>query len=337
MNLDRFVARHQPTWLRLEDLARRNPGALSSDQIATFVADYQRTSTHLSMARTTYADPDLIARLSQLVASSGAVLYGSRPRTTSAVVRFFTETFPGALWHLRWYILIATLIFMGVAVGLGVWVAQSPRALDAAISPAIQDALIEGDFANYYSENPSSQFAAEVGFNNIQVGFLAFAVGIAAGLPTVYVLVSNAANVGLAGGLFHARGVAEVFWGLITPHGLIELTAVFVAAGMGLALGWSWMDPGDRTRGESLREQASRAITVVLGLVVIFGVAALIEGFVTGSPLPTWFRVGIGVVVEAAFLAYWLILGRSAGSRGLTGTLGQADRAVWDPVPPRGV
>lgn len=333
VNLDRFVALHQPTWQRLEALAARNPASLSADEIATFTADYQRASTHLSMARRTYADPDLTARLSQLVATAGATLYGSRPRTLAAIGRFATETFPAAMWHLRWHVAAAAAIFLGVAFGLGAWVATSPAALDAAIPPAVQDALVAGDFVEYYSDRPSGQFFAEVGLNNIQVGFLAFVVGIAAGLPTVYVLVLNAANVGFAGGLFHARGVAEVFWGFITPHGLLELTAVFVAAGTGLALGWSWIAPGDRSRGAALRDQASRAITVIAGVAVVFVISAVVEGFITGAPLPTWFRVGVGVVVEVAFLTYAWVLGRGAAARGLTGTLGQADRPAWDPVP----
>jgi uncharacterized membrane protein SpoIIM required for sporulation len=333
VNLDRFVALNQPTWQRLSDLAGRRPDDLTADDIAQFIDDYQRTSTHLSTARRAYGDPALTARLSRLVATAGSTLYGTRARTLASIGRFATETFPAAMWHLRWYVLTATAIFMGVAVGLGAWVAVSPRALEAAIPLAVQDALIAGDFVEYYSDRPSGQFFAEVGLNNIQVGFLAFAVGIAAGLPTVYVLVINAANVGFAGGLFHARGVAEVFWGFITPHGLLELTAVFVAAGMGLALGWAWIDPGELTRGEALRRQASRAVTVVTGVAVVFVIAAVIEGFVTGAPLPTWFRVGVGVVAEVAFLAYAWILGRRAASQGLTGTLGQADRPLWDPVP----
>jgi uncharacterized membrane protein SpoIIM required for sporulation len=333
VDLDRFVALHQPMWLRLEALAARRPSTLSADDIATLVADHHRASTHLSTARRTYDDPDLTARLSRLVATAGATLYGTRPRTRAAVVRFATETFPAALWHLRRHIAVATAVFLGVAVGLGAWVATSPRALDAGIPPAVQDALVAGDFVEYYTEHPSAQFAAEVGLNNIQVGFLAFAVGIAAGLPTVAVLILNAANVGLAGGLFHARGVEAVFWGSITPHGLLELTAVFVAAGAGLALGWAWIDAGDLPRGESLRREASRAVVVVTGLVVVFGLAALIEGFVTGSPLPTWLRVGVGVAAEAVFLAYWLVLGRAAARRGLTGTMAQADRPLWDPPP----
>lgn len=330
MNLDRFVAAHQPTWARLEELAARDPGGLTAAEVREMVSAYQRATTHLSTARTTLRDRELTTRLSQLVATAGASVYGTRPRTWQAVRRFFTETFPAAMWHQRWPIAVSTVIFLGVAFGLGAWTASSPRALDAAIPEAVQDALVAGDFVEYYSDRPSGQFFAEVGLNNIQVGFLAFAAGILGGLPTVMLLVVNAANVGLAGGLFHARGVGEVFWGFITPHGLLELTAIFVAAGTGLALGWSWIDPGDRPRGESLRAQASRAITIVAGLIVVFGVAALIEGFVTGAPLPTWFRVGIGVVAEVAFLTYAWTFGRDAAAAGLTGTLRQADRALWD-------
>ena len=48
----------------------------------------------------------------------------------------------------------------------------------------------------------------------------------------------------------HDRG--DLFFGLIMPHGLLELTAVFVAAGVGLRLFWAWVAPGDRTRSQSL-------------------------------------------------------------------------------------
>ena len=48
-----------------------------------------------------------------------------------------------------------------------------------------------------------------------------------------------------------AAGRADVFYGLLLPHGLLELTIIFVAAGAGLRLGWSWIAPGPRTRASS--------------------------------------------------------------------------------------
>ena len=108
----------------------------------------------------------------------------------------------------------------------------------------------------------------------------------------------------------HDRG--SLFFGLILPHGLLELTAVFVAAGVGLRLFWAWVDPGARTRVQSVAHEGRSAAAVALGLVLVLLVSGVIEAFVTPSGLPTWARIGIGVVAEAAFFAYVFVLGRRA-------------------------
>jgi uncharacterized membrane protein SpoIIM required for sporulation len=137
------------------------------------------------------------------------------------------------------------------------------------------------------------------------------------------VLVLNGLNVGVAAGLFHAAGDAGRFYALILPHGLLELTAIFIAGGAGLRLGWAGIAPGDRTRADALLEEGRRAVVIVMGLVLVFLVAGLIEGYVTGQPWPTTVRVGIGAVVWAAFTAWIVVAGRAAAARGLTGALGE--------------
>lgn len=67
---------------------------------------------------------------------------------------------------------------------------------------------------------------------------------------------------------------------------------------------------------------------IVLGLIVAFAVAGTIEGFVTGSGLPTFFRVGLGVVVASAFWLYIVTQGRIAAARGFTGLLSEEDAAI---------
>jgi uncharacterized membrane protein SpoIIM required for sporulation len=326
LDIDRFVATNQPAWDRLAALTARGGrglGRLSAAELDELVRLYQRVSTHLSYARTYYRDPALTVTLTRLVSRAGALVYGTRPRTLGAVTRFFAVTFPAAVWHSRRFVLAAAVLFFVPALAMGIWIANSDAALDASAPEAVREAYVQEEFEDYYSSEPAAAFASQVFTNNVQVAILAFAVGIAVCLPTAFVLASNGANVGVAAGLFSAAGQEGRFWGLILPHGLLEITAICVAAAAGLRLGWSLVDPGDRSRSAALAEEGRRAIVVVVGLILVFGIAGLIEATVTGSGLPTWFRVGIGVAVEAAFCAYVVVLGRGAEAAGITGTLGE--------------
>jgi uncharacterized membrane protein SpoIIM required for sporulation len=315
VDLDRYITEHRPAWDRLVHLARRGRrGAhrLEPAELDELVQLYQRVSGHLSHARATYADPSLDALLTRLVADANAAIYGARSSARTAVRDFVLVTFPAAVWRIRHFVLAAAVLTLVPAFAVGMWIANSDAALDASAPEAVRAAYVEEDFEAYYSSEPASQFAAEVTFNNIQVSITAFAIGILACIPTAVILAFNGANVGMAGGLFHAVGEWERFWGLILPHGLLELSAVIVAGGAGLRLGWTLIDPGDRPRVQALTEEGRQAVLVVLGLIGAFVVAGLIEGFVTGSPLPTLVRVGIGVLVEVAFITYIVRLGQAA-------------------------
>ena len=326
MDVDRFIARNSATWARLDALARQGGGRLSPVEVQELVALYQQTSSHLSHARTERADPALVARLTRLVASAAAVIYSTRSRSLVGIARFFTTSFPAAVWHARRFVVAAALLLLVPALVVGAWVATSDVALDAAGPEAVREAYVEDDFEAYYSSAPAGQFATQVTVNNIQVSILAFAAGVLVCVVTAFILAFNGANIGVAAGLFAAAGEQPKFWGLILPHGLLELSAVIVAGAAGLALGWAIVAPGDRTRTDALAEEGRRAAVIVLGLVLAFVVAGTIEGFVTPSGLPTWTRVTVGSSAFVAFWSYALLLGRSAASRGYTGAFGEHDR-----------
>jgi len=316
VDIDAFIATHRAGWDRLAALVAmaEHGRPLSADEVDELVRGYERTSTHLSIARTRYGDHALTADLTRRVGRARALIYGTPMGTWRDAVRFLTHAFPGAVWDARRAIAVSFVLFMGPAVVLAVWLAASPRALDVAAPPALREAYVEEDFEEYYRSQPSAQFASFVTTNNIRVSLLAFAGGVLACVPTALVLISNGANGGAAAGLFAAAGQLPRFWGLILPHGLLELTAVFIAGGAGLRLGWTLIAPGDRPRSVALAAEGRRSVAIVVGLAAAFVVAGIVEGFVTGSPLPTWARVGIGVVVEALFVGYLLAYGPPAAA-----------------------
>lgn len=330
MDIDRFIAANAPSWERLSVLtasARRSARHLSADELDELVRLYQRASAHLSYARTYHRDQALTARLTGIVAAAGAVVYGTRPRTARSLVDFATATFPAAVWHVRRFVVVAALLLVVPFAVVATWIANSDRALEASGPAAVRAAYVERDFEDYYSSGPAAAFAANVFTNNVRVAALAFAAGILLCVVTAGLLAYNGAAVGVAAGLFAAAGQPGRFWGLILPHGMLELSAVVVAGAAGLSLGWAVIVPGERTRRDSLAEQGRRSVTIVLGLVFAFLAAGLIEGFVTGRPWPTWLRVAIGAAVWSAFTTYVVVLGRSAAKRGLTGLLGEDPRA----------
>ena len=331
MDLDAYVSAHRDEWARLEQLSRAR--RLSGAQADELIGLYQRVATQLSVVRSAAPDPALVGRLSTLVARGRSAATGSHDPAWRDVSRFFVETFPAALYRTRrWWGLVA-LASVLMAVGVGWWVASSPSVQSAVASPAEIKALVQNDFENYYSEYAAGSFAAKVWTNNAWVAAQCIAFGVF-GLPVLYVVGSNAVNVGLTGGLMAANDRLDLFFGLILPHGLLELTAVFVAAGTGLRLFWAWIEPGPRTRAQALGAEGRAAASVVLGLVVVLAISGVIEAFVTPSPLPTWARIGIGVVAEVAFLTYVFTLGRRAVAAGRTGDLDA--ELVGDALPARG-
>ena len=332
MDIDHFIARNGPSWDRLDELssrAGRGFRRLTPAEIDELVETYQRVSSHLSHARAAYGDQALTARLTRTVGRASGVIYASRPRTARAVSDFFAWRFPAAVWQSGRFVAVSAALLLVPALAIGTWIALSDEALEVSAPEEVRAAYLEEDFEDYYSSEPATQFATEVTVNNIQVAIMAFATGVLLCLPVVYILVSNGASLGFAGGLFGDAGELGKFFGLILPHGLLELTAVIVAGAAGLRLGWAVIAPGDRTRGQALGDEARRAGVIALGLVLAFAVAGLIEGFVTGRGVPTAQRVGIGVAAEAAFVSWVVVQGRAATARGVTGALGELDRG-WD-------
>jgi len=316
VDLDAYVLAHAHEWQRLEQLVHR--GRLDGAESDELVDLYQQVATHLSVVRTSAPDPSLVAHLSSLLAKARNKAVGTRVSTWRGFASFFTERFPAALYRLRWWWLGCLAANVVVIAVMMLWLLDHPNVEQSLLSPSEIDQLVNNDFEGYYSEYAASHFAAQVWINNAWVTALCIAFGIL-GFPVIYLLFNNIVNLAIIGSIMHRHDHGQLFWGLILPHGLLELTAVFVAGGVGLRLFWSWIEPGQLTRGQSIAREGRTAGTVALGLVAVLFVSGLIEAFVTPSGLPTWARVGIGITAEAAFMTYVFVLGRQAFHRGATG------------------
>jgi uncharacterized membrane protein SpoIIM required for sporulation len=333
MDLDVFVSAHRAEWDRLDALLRRQrhlTGA-ETDELVTL---YQRTATHLSLIQSSAPDPQLTGRLSQLVARARGAVTGTRRATWRDVTRFLAHGFPAAVYKARHWWVPTALLSAAVAALLGWWIGTHPEVQSTIAAPAELRELTRpgGQYESYYSTHPAASFAAQVWTNNAWAAALCLILGVFLGLPVIWVLFQNMLNLGVGFGLMSSAGRLDTFLGLVLPHGLLELTAVFVAAGTGLRLGWTLVDPGPRTRRTALAEEGRAAIGMAIGLALVLFVSGAIEGFVTPSGLPTWARVTIGVLAELAFLVYVYVLGGRAARAGETGDVEAAERSATVPT-----
>ena len=321
MDLDAFTKTHSSEWERLRALAkqRRLTGAEADDLTRL----YQLVATHLSTVRSVAPDPAIISKLSGILSDARARLSGAHEPGWSDVKRFALISLPAALFRIRWWSLWVIIISVTIAVVSGLTVFNNPDALASLGTPAERELYVNEAFESYY--DPGAGFAGVVWTNNAWIAALCVALGIS-GIGPVYVLVNNAVSVGAIGGMMAHYDRLDIFFALITPHGLLELTAVFVAGAAGLKIFWTIIDPGPRPRARALAEEGRALFTVAIGLAGALAVSGLIEGFVTGSGMFWWLKILIGAIALAAFWAYIFYFGSRAVADGETGDL-EADKA----------
>lgn len=311
MDVDAYSARNRHLWARLDTLSRQR--TLTGAETDELVQLYRRTSQHLARLQTHSPEPELVAGLSAVIARARGRIVGSAPNTWTEVVRFVTHGFPGAVYRaLGWWLAVA-VVFLSVAAGFAVWIANDRSARETLGLQGDTAVLTApgGAFETYYTEHSNDAFAALVWTNNAWVSALALFLGVLI-VPVLYLLFMNALNIGITAGLMAEAGRLESFFGFLLPHGMLELTAIFIAGGAGLKLGWTLIDPGRLSRTEAVARQGRATAAVALGLVPTLLVAGLLEGFVTPSALPAPARIAIGLAAEAAFLAYIFIAGSRA-------------------------
>jgi len=327
VDVDAFVLAHRPTWDRLETLVKRRR-RLTGAEVDELVDLYQRVSTHLSMVRSASTDALLIGRLSGLVARARSAVTGAHAPLWSEFIRFFTVSFPVVVYQAwRWW--LGTAIgFLFVSVLVALWISGNHELQSSLKTPSEIEQLVNHDFVSYYSEHPAGSFFSQVWLNNWWVSVQCIAAAILLGIPIPWMLFQNALNLGANAALMFDAGKGDVFLSLIIPHGLLELTAVFLSGAVGMRLGWSVVSPGNRPRAQVLAERGRAVVAVAIGLCGVLLVSAVIEAFVTPAPLPTAVRIGIGIAAEIAFLAYIFHFGRKAARAGETGDVDDAPDVV---------
>ena len=312
----RFRQEREAGWRELERMVDRALGrglkALNQDELRRLPVLYRSTLSSLAVARQTALDRALIRYLEGLSTRAYLAVYGSRRPVRRPLRRFVLRTIPDEVRALFGELLVATLVFaLGIAVACALTLMDSEwyyafmsPGMAQGRTPLAQTAELRD--ALYSGGSGLSVFASALFTHNAKIGMLAFALGFAAGIPTVLLLFTNGLTLGAFVALYAERGLLPQLLGWLLPHGVPEITAMLLCAAAGLALGRAIVFPGTSRIRDSLRRAGRRAALVVMGATLLFAAAGLVEGVFRQSVHNDVVRYGV-----AAFNLAWVLLWRA--------------------------
>lgn len=282
---------------------------LNKKEIDELIILYNQISNNLAYSRTNYGNSEITQYLNKLAASAHVIIYSSSKLQIKDFFYFIGVGFPCLFRkHLKVFI-ISTLIF--ILSGFFVFVLTSINQENAyAFIPAQMADNLRNE-GNIEEGNKLIQ-SVFIGTNNIKACFTAFALGITLGVGTIYVLYTNGVMLGCLAGITLNKGQAAFFWSLILPHGISELFAIFVCGAAGLIIGYSLINPGNLTRGQSLIKNGREAVLLVIGCIPILIVSAIIEGYFTPLNISYIYKYMFSVMMLILVVLYIALPGRKA-------------------------
>ena len=87
-------------------------------------------------------------------------------------------------------------------------------------------------------------------------------------------------------------------------HGVTELFAVTLAGAAGIRIGWMLAFPGEKSRLAAAADAGRIGATVMVGAVVMLGMAGLLEGFGRQMISSTALRYGVALATALVWAAY---------------------------------
>jgi len=272
---------------------------------------YRRSCEHLALAQARAYPIHLTQRLEAITQRAHRLIYRRHDYGAARLKQLVLVDFPQSVRAHRWYLLVATLLFAGpmLAVGLATY-------LDPGFILHLGDAQQAQEYDSMYNENSRAlgrsrdastdwQMFGYYVMHNIGIGFQCFAGGLFAGIGSVFFLVFNGVQIGGVAGYLTARGHTENFYSFVVTHGAFELTAIVLSGAAGLRLGYALLAPGRRTRLAALQHAAGDAIVVVYGVIGMLVAAAAVEAFWSSARwVPPEVKYGVGAACWLLVIAY---------------------------------
>ncbi len=318
MKVVELLKQRRNNWQQLEMMCGRlenhRKSKIPAADLTRFASLYRATCADLALADAYQLPPNTVLYLHRLVGRAHNQLYRSRRFQTATWARMLLKEVPQRVvndrcvqtaFALFW---VVFLISASLAIDATTW----PNFAEEMISRPMLDQM-ESSFSQPMSSRSGIGSPVMASFyieHNTGIGLQCFAGGLLL-IPGLIITIFNAAHLGAAFG-YMARPEVSVgtnFYDFVTAHGPFELTAIVLSSGAGLRLGLAWIQTKGMRRTDSLRYHARESMPLMGAAMVMFFLAALLEGFLSPTAAPYWIKALVAAASSGALTVYFVILG----------------------------
>lgn len=300
-----FIRQNIEKWRDMELIVEGDINATPDRQADTYID----LTTDLAYAQTHYPKSRITLYLNDLASALHNKIYRNKRENASRLLTFWTQEIPQTIYESRRALLTSFIVFaVSVLIGIVSQLGDDSFARlilgDQYVDMTLQNIENGSPMAVYNSSGETGMFLG-ITYNNVQVSFVVFVMGVFTSLGTGFYLFQNGVMLGSFQTFFFQQGLGPESMLAIWLHGTLEIWAIIVAGAAGITLGNGWLMPGTYGRLTSFMRAARRGLKIIVGTVPVFITAAFIEGFATRhTEWGTWPRLAI-ITASALFILYY--------------------------------
>jgi uncharacterized membrane protein SpoIIM required for sporulation len=301
-----WLETRKPHWERLEALVTQCGSGgtvnLSRSDLREFGLLYRQVAADLSILRQDPTGTHYARRLNQLLGRAHSIIYLGKKTSLRSILVFFAEDWPALVWQMRHYLAVVASVFVLCGMAGALLTLRNPDFALQVLGPGMIDSIERHQMWTQSIVGMKPLASGTIMTNNLAVCFMTFALGVTAGVGTLYMIAFNGLLMGVVGAACGMHGMSLSLWSFVAGHGSLEIPAILFAGAAGLRLGAGLLFPGNLTRRESIRMAGMDAVKLELGTVPLLIVAGLVEGFISPLEINPAVKFALGAALFTALL-----------------------------------
>jgi uncharacterized membrane protein SpoIIM required for sporulation len=284
-----WLEKRRPHWLRLEQLValsgRGSVSSLKPAELQELALLYRQSASDLATVREDPASKQLAQYLNQLLGRAHNLIYMGRRTSRRGIWAFYKDMYPAVFRETFPDTFAAFVLFLAAAIAGFLLGVADPSFCRNFLGPQMMDTIERHQMWTHSIVTVKPLASSAILTNNISVAFATFALGITAGVGTVWMMLLNGLMMGVVAVACWRESMSLQLWSFVAAHGVLELPAIFIAGGAGIGIAKGLLFPGTLPRRESLVRAGARSVRLVLGTIPMLLIAGFVEGFVSPTDL----------------------------------------------------